>query len=98
MIGRAAYQNPYFLASMDQAFYGEKRPIPMQHEILERFISYVETQLEQGVRLGQMTRHILGLFQGVPGARAWRRHLSEQVHRAGAGVEVIQKAAQQVDA
>lgn len=97
MIGRAAYQNPYFLASVDQAFYGKKRPIPTQHEILERFIAYVETQLEQGVRLGQMTRHILGLFQGVPGARAWRRHLSEQVHRAGAGVEVIQKAAQQVD-
>ncbi len=96
MIGREAYQNPYFLASADPMFYGDERPVLTRHEILEQFVAYAETQLARGVRLGQMTRHILGLFQGAPGARAWRRHLSEQAHKKDAGTEVIREAAQRV--
>lgn len=96
MVGRAAYENPYMLAPADRELYGEPRPVPTRHEVLERFFPYVEAQLAQGVKLAQMTRHIMGLFQGVPGARAWRRHLSEQAHRPGAGVEVIREAARRV--
>lgn len=93
MIGRAAYQNPYFLASMDQTFYGDTRAVAGRGEILDRFCEYVEDQLRQGMPLAGMTRHIQGLFQGLPGARAWRRHLSENAHRPGSGVEVIRQAA-----
>ncbi len=93
MIGREAYQNPYFLASMDQLFYGDTRPVAARREILDRFCEYVEDQLRLGMPLVGMTRHIQGLFQGMPGARAWRRHLSENAHRPGSGVEVIQHAA-----
>ncbi len=93
MIGREAYQNPYFLASMDQMFYGDTRPVAARGEILERFCEYVDDQLRVGMPLVGMTRHIQGLFHGMPGARAWRRHLSENAHRPGSGVEVIQQAA-----
>jgi tRNA-dihydrouridine synthase A len=93
MIGRAAYEDPYFLATIDQAFYGETRAVPSRHEVLDGIVEYVSAQLADGVRLNQMTRHIMGLFRGVPGARAWRRHLSENAHLPGAGVEVIREAA-----
>ncbi|MCE2437943.1 MAG: tRNA dihydrouridine(20/20a) synthase DusA [Candidatus Latescibacteria bacterium] len=98
MIGREAYQNPYFLASMDQMFYGDTRAVAGRGEILDRFCDYVEDQLQQGMPLVGMTRHIQGLFQGLPGARAWRRHLSENAHRPGSGVEVIRQAASFVPA
>lgn len=96
MIGRAAYQNPYLLADVDRRFYGATPPPPSRHQVIERFLPYVEAQLARGVPLTAMTRHIFGLFQGLPGARAWRRHLSEQAHRRGAGVEVIEAALRQV--
>ncbi|MFW5453577.1 tRNA dihydrouridine(20/20a) synthase DusA [Thioalkalivibrio sulfidiphilus] len=96
MLGREAYHNPYVLAQVDARFYGDAHPVPSRHQVVERFLPYVEARLAQGVPLQAMTRHILGLFQGVPGARAWRRTISENAHRAGAGVEVIQAAAQRV--
>jgi tRNA-dihydrouridine synthase A len=92
MIGRAAYHNPYLLAEVDQRFFGASAPPPSRRQVVERFLPYVEWQLVRGVPLTRMTRHILGLFQGQPGARAWRRQLSENAHRRGAGVEVIEKA------
>ncbi len=92
MIGRAAYQNPYLLAEADQRLFGDRRPPPSRHQVIERFLPYMEARLGEGVRLGSMTRHILGLFQGQPGARAWRRYLSEHAHRPGAGVEVVRAA------
>ena len=98
MIGRAAYHNPYLLAEADRRFYGDDHPIPSRQEIVERFLPYVEQQLAAGARLHHMTRHILGLFQGQPGARAWRRHLSEQAHRHDAGVEVINEAVRRIAA
>ena len=96
MIGRAAYQNPYLLADVDRRFYGATPPPPSRHQVIERFLPYVEAQLARGVPLTAMTRHIFGLFQGLPGARAWRRHLSEQAYCRGAGVEVIEAALRQV--
>jgi tRNA-dihydrouridine synthase A len=91
MIGRAAYQTPYFLAELEQAMFN--RPLPDRHEILERFLPYVEARRSEGVFLSAMTRHVLGLFQGLPGARAFRRLLSEQAHKPGAGPELLRRAA-----
>ena len=92
MIGRAAYQNPYLLAKIEQALFTNGNPLPTRYEILEKFMEYVQQNLDQGIYLGHMTRHILGLFLGQPGARAYRRYISENAYREGAGVEVIQLA------
>jgi tRNA-dihydrouridine synthase A len=81
---------------MDQHVYGDFHPLPTRHEIIEAFLPYVEQQLIQNVNLSSMTRHTLGLFQGQPGARAWRRYLSENTHRPGAGAEVIREALRRV--
>ncbi|MBD3619879.1 MAG: tRNA dihydrouridine(20/20a) synthase DusA [Chromatiales bacterium] len=93
MLGREAYHNPYLLAEVDRRLYGDDHPIPSRHEVLEAFYPYLARELAAGVHLGHMTRHILGLFQGLPGARKWRRHLSENAHRAGADLEVVRQAA-----
>jgi tRNA-dihydrouridine synthase A len=92
MLGRAAYQTPYVLADVDRRFYGASTPAPTRHEVLERFLPYVEQQIGQGVHLHAMSRHILGLFQGLPGARAYRRHISENAPRKDAGADVIRDA------
>lgn len=96
MIGREAYRKPYLLAEVDQLFYGDDHLVPTRREVLSRYLPYLETQLTQGVPLSRMTRHIMGLFQGLRGARAWRRLLSEQAHRPGAGVALIERAAQRI--
>jgi tRNA-dihydrouridine synthase A len=96
MIGRAAYQSPWLLADADQVIFGNQTPPPTPHEVLDRFLPYVEQNLADGVPLNSMTRHILGLFHGRPGARRWRRLLSEQAHRAAAGIEVLREAARLV--
>lgn len=98
MIGREAYSNPYFLASVDRDFFGEQDAVLSRHEILERYLDYMETQHFDGVRLNQMTKHIIGLFQGMPGARAWRRHISENAHLSDASIDVVRQAAQFVNA
>jgi tRNA-dihydrouridine synthase A len=92
MIGRAAYHNPYLLADVDRRYAGNLDPSPSRHQIIERLLPYIEAELSRGTRLQQITRHVLGLFQGRPGARAWRRTLSERAHRAGAGIEVLEQA------
>ena len=97
MMGREAYHNPYILVAVDRLFYGDEHPLPSRRQIIEAFMPYVAAQLAEGVPLQAMTRHILGLFHGVPGARAWRRHLSEQAWRPGAGLGVLQEALSRVD-
>ena len=92
MIGREAYQNPYSLAWMQRAVFDDPSPVPSRQEIIRRYLPYVECQLTAGVPLHSMTRHILGLFNGLPGARAWRRHLSTAVHADDAGPEIIETA------
>jgi tRNA-dihydrouridine synthase A len=77
MIGREAYGNPYMLAPMDYLFYGDDYSIPTRTEIIENYLPYIKQQLQQGETLHSMTRHILGLFHGQPGARHWRRYLSD---------------------
>ena len=90
MLGRTAYHEPYRLAELEYALFGV--PLPARDDVIARLRPYVETHLAHGERLQHITRHILGLFQGLPGARAWRRHLSEQAHRADAGWEVVEQA------
>nr|VFJ76064.1 MAG: tRNA-U16,U17-dihydrouridine synthase [Candidatus Kentron sp. FW] len=97
MIGRAAYHNPYLLAHADWSIFGDPHPVPSRREIVERFIPYMQEQLASGVPLGRMTRHILGLFMGQPGAKAWRRYLGENIHRADAGIRVIEEALRLAD-
>jgi len=92
MLGRAAYQSPRVLMDVDARVYGEANPAESAAAAVEANIPYVEARLREGVPLHAMTRHMLGLFNAVPGGRAWRRVLSEQGVRAGAGVEVIRAA------
>lgn len=96
MIGRAIYHNPYLLSQVDRCFYGDFHPLPTRYEIIDAFLPYMEQQLARGIRLSAMTRHILGLFQGQPGARIWRRYLSENAHRSGAGTKTVREALQRV--
>jgi tRNA-dihydrouridine synthase A len=97
MLGRAAYQDPYILAEVDQRLFGAEEPAPSRLEVLDSFMAYAEGELARGVRLNQMTRHILGLFHGQPRARAFRRVLAEMAHLDGAGLDVL-KAAREVAA
>jgi tRNA-dihydrouridine synthase A len=92
MIGRAVYDNPYILAEADPRFFGATAPPRERHAVVEAMLPYIEERLMQGAPLSAITRHMLGLFQGLPGARAWRRHLSENVHKPGAGPEVVSAA------
>jgi tRNA-dihydrouridine synthase A len=97
MLGRAAYQDPYILAEVDRRLFGKDEPAPSRLDVLDSFMPYVEAELARGVRLNQMTRHILGLFHGQPRARAFRRVLAENAHLDGAGIDVL-KAARDVAA
>jgi tRNA-dihydrouridine synthase A len=90
MIGREAYNNPYVLALIENDQYGT--PLPGRDDVVDRYLSYVDLQLRQGIRLHAMTRHILGLYAGEPGARFWRRALSEGAAERSAGLEVIERA------
>ena len=91
MLGRAAYQTPALLAEVDSALFGGE-PGPSPAEAVMAMLPYIEQQLTAGQRLNHVTRHMMGLFQGVPGARRFRRHLSENAHKHGAGPEVLEQA------
>ena len=92
MLGRSAYHNPYILAEVDRRLFQAQDPAPTREEIVQRMLPYIERELNQGSPLKHITRHMLGLFQGIPGARSWRRHLSEFGPRAGAGIDVVTSA------
>ena len=92
MIGREAYHNPFIMNQVDEMIYGELVNQQTRFDVLESYIVYMEAQLKQGVYLKHMSRHILGLFPAMQGAKAWRRHISENAHKEGAGIEVIRTA------
>ena len=96
MIGRAAYQNPYLLAKVDQLIFQDDYPVKSRHEILEEFMEYVVHNLAQGIYLSHMARHILGLYQGQAGARLFRRIISEKAYQPGAGLDILKEAANQI--
>ncbi len=92
MLGRAAYHNPELLLDVDARFFDAPQPVGDGVEAVELFIPYMARKLETGVRLHDMTRHLLGLFTGRPGARAWRRHLATHGAMPGAGLDVVRQA------
>lgn len=94
MIGRAAYSNPYFLAEIHRTYFSQSSLT--RHEIIDRFLPYISDQLQQGVRLNSITRHILGLFHGQRGAAIWRRYLSQHAHRMYANEKIVGQALQWV--
>jgi tRNA-dihydrouridine synthase A len=91
MIGRQAYHDPYFLAALEHHLNPGWCP-PDRHSVVADMLPYIEAELARGERLGRITRHMLGLFAGQPGARAWRRYISENAFRQGAGTEVLIEA------
>ena len=96
MIGREAYQNPWMLAEADRLLFDDDHRLPTRHQIVEKLMPFAEAQHAKGAPVNRISRHILGLFQGQPRARSWRRHISENAHRAGATPEVIMEAAEMV--
>ncbi|HEX8778112.1 MAG TPA: tRNA dihydrouridine(20/20a) synthase DusA [Rhodanobacter sp.] len=90
MLGRAAYHDPWLLARLEHALYGS--PLPGREDVLQRLRPYVEAELRRGTALKHITRHLLGLYQGEPGARGFRRVLSEGAHLPGAGWGLIEQA------
>lgn len=92
MVGREAYQNPYILAEVDQQIFGLDKPVKKHTQVVQEMYPYIEQQLAKGAYLGHITRHMLGLFQNMPGARQWRRYISENAHKPGSGIEVVEAA------
>ena len=92
MIGREVYNNPYILAEVDKRFYQDDSPVLSRVELVHAMLPYVERQLEQGARVWHIARHMLGLFQGQPGGRVWRRFLSENGTNRQAGPELLTDA------
>lgn len=96
MVGREAYTNPLLLAQIDYVLYGDA-PTPLTpHQLVRDMLPYIELQMQQGARFWHIVRHMLGIFQGVPGARLWRRHLSEVGHLATSGPDVLLAALSKV--
>ena len=91
MMGRAAYKEPWRLLEVD-ALWDEAPPVASAREAAFAMLPYIERALAEGVRLNSIVRHMLGLFAGVPGARAFRRHLATAAVRPGAGCEVLEEA------
>jgi tRNA-dihydrouridine synthase A len=98
MLGRAAYHTPAILGDADRALFGDSAPVVTPREAVARFLPHVRAELARGTRLAVMTRHMLGLFHGARGARTWRRILTLEAIRPGAGVEVIARALAAVEA
>jgi tRNA-dihydrouridine synthase A len=92
MIGREVYSNPYLLSDVDRRFYQGNKHIKSRADIVLAMLPYVEQQLEQGARVWHIARHMLGLFQGQPGGRIWRRYLSQNGTQANAGIELLTDA------
>jgi tRNA-dihydrouridine synthase A len=92
MLGRAVYDSPWLLAEVDTRFYGDDRTVVDRVAVIEAYGAYARAELAAGTPLNALTRPLLGMFNGLPGARAFRRHLSEQVCRPGAGWSVVAQA------
>ena len=98
MLGREPYANPYMLATVDAEIFGAGQDaIPTRRQILQQFYPYLQTRLDHGMPLTHIVRHIIGLYHGQPNGRLWRRYLSEHAFKKGAGIEVIEAAADLVE-
>lgn len=93
MIGREAYHNPYILADADHRIFGQQGRSRTRKEVFDQFVDYVAKEIANGTPLKHMARHSFGLFHGQPGARLYRRYLSEQMHQTDAGIQILKEAA-----
>ena len=93
MVGRAAYQDPYGISTVDQRIYHDQRPRRSRQAVAEAMADYIDRAVLTGVPAKAITRHMMGLFNGLPGARAWRRHLSESARAPDATGDVVRRAA-----
>jgi len=98
MIGRAAYRNPYLLAKVDQTICADAALPPSREEVVAQMLPFIQKHLASGLRLPSISRHMVGLFLGQPGAKHWRRHISENAHQPGAGTEILIQALDKVAA
>jgi len=98
MLGRAVYENPYLLSQVDKAFYNDNTKPISREGVLESMYPYIEKHLSNDGKLNQVSRHMLGLYFGMPGGRIWRRYISENAFKKGAGIEVLEDANQLVQA
>jgi len=96
MVGREAYDNPFFLSDIDEIIFNRNTKSPSRHEVLEQYKEYIQSQLEKDVPLKILAQHIFGIFNGLPGAKAWRRYLSDHIYSQDAGLEVIIQAAKHI--
>ena len=96
MMGRAIYHNPWLLVEADNLFFDKPPPVLNRRQVIEKMIPYIEEQMSDGAKLKHIARHMLGLFQGVPGAKAWRRHISENAYHADANTQVLMDAASKI--
>ncbi|MBL6951127.1 MAG: tRNA dihydrouridine(20/20a) synthase DusA [Alphaproteobacteria bacterium] len=96
MLGRAAYQEPYLLAAVDRSLFGDTDPMPSRADLVRAMQPYIAEQMGRGVRLNAITRHMLGLFHGQPGARAWRRYISERSYLPDADGSLLDGALAQL--
>lgn len=92
MLGRAAYETPDILLGVDPELFGQAAPFASLGEAIEHLFPYIERELSNGARLHDITKHLLGLFRGRPGARAFRRHLATEAVKSGAGTNVLRDA------
>ncbi|MDR9402689.1 MAG: tRNA dihydrouridine(20/20a) synthase DusA [Halothece sp. Uz-M2-17] len=92
MIGRAAYDNPYLFATVDQEIYGDTNPFPSMKEVVLAMLPYLDYWVNRDLKLNSMTRHLIHIFNGQPGAKAWRRYLTEKGCQENAGAEVVEEA------
>lgn len=92
MLGREPYHNPWLLAGVDPEFFGQPAPVGSRHRALRQVLPFIQEELDRGVYLSHMSRHLMGLFHGQPGGRQFRRYISENAHRPGSGIEVIEAA------
>ena len=95
MIGRAAYDNPYLFATVDRDIY-QKDTTPLTRiEVIEKMYPYIDEWIAKGVKLHSISRHLLQIFAGQPGTKAWKRYISENAHKIGANSQVIKNALHQ---
>jgi tRNA-dihydrouridine synthase A len=92
MLGRAAYEHPSLLLDVDARLFGEAASHESARAAVEALFPYIEREVAKGARLHDITRHLLGLFRGVPGARQFRRHLATEAVKPGAGIGVLRQA------
>ncbi len=96
MIGRAAYDTPYILAEVDRRIFGGNRPLPEREDVVRAYLPYIAARRREGVPLAPLVKPLIPLFHGQPGGRLWRRHLSENIHKPGAGLGVVESGLRMV--